>query len=59
MTVLLPPPEGIYKNDQSLTDEQRKEFMAITDFDEAHTYYTHCSEQNYTEEFRNILQEMK
>ena len=58
MTVLLPPPEGIYKNNKSLTDEQIDKFMAITDFDEAHAYYTYWSEQNYTDEFRNILKEM-
>jgi len=58
MTVLLPAPEGIYKNDQSLTDEQREKFMSITDFEEAHAYYTYWSANNYTDEFRSILKEM-
>jgi len=59
MTVLLPPPEGIYKNDQALTDEQKDKFMSITDFDEAHAYYTYWSAKNYTDEFRSILEEME
>jgi len=59
MTVLLPPPEGIYKNNKSLTDEQIDKFMSITDFDEAHAYYTYWSEQNYTDEFRSMLLDME
>ena len=58
MTTLLPPPEGIYKNDQSLTKEQREAFNKITDISEAHAYYTYWSAKNYTDEFRNILEEM-
>jgi len=59
MTVLLPPPEGIYNNNKSLTDEQQDKFMSITDFDEAHAYYTYWSAKNYTDEFRSILEEME
>ena len=59
MTVLLPPPEGIYKNNKSLTDEQKEEFMSITDFDEAHAYYTYWSAKNYTDEFRAMLIDME
>jgi len=59
MTVLLPPPEGVYKDDKALTDEQRYNFMSITDFDKAHEYYTYWSAKNYTEEFRNILEDME
>ena len=58
MTVLLPPPEGIYKDDRTLTDEQRKEFMEIDNLKDAHIYYTLWSSKNYTDEFKNILKEV-
>ena len=59
MTTLLPPPEGIYKDDQVLTKEQRKKFNEIDNLEDAHTFYTCCSEMNYTDEFRKVLLDME
>jgi len=56
MMTLLPTQEGVYKDDKPLTDEQRKRFMALNNLDEAHAYYMYWSKQNYTEEFKRILE---
>ena len=59
MFTLLPPPEGIYKNEQALTKGQREEFNQIDNLADAHAFYTCCSEMNYTDEFRKVLLDME
>ena len=54
----LPAAEGILKDDQVLTKEQREAFNKITDISEAHAYYTYWSAKNYTDEFRNVIEGM-
>jgi len=58
MTVLLPPPEGIYKNDRALTKEQMDEFLKIDNIEEAHAFYMKHSEENMLENFREFSESL-
>jgi hypothetical protein len=58
MTVLLPPPEGIYKNNRTLADDKMKEFLEIKSIEEANLFYNYWTKQNYTDEFKKLLKEI-